>query len=155
MKLTLKALFLGCISFLCCFSGFAQQNTDINENAAVLKNFVRRLNDKALSTDIILSQDLVTTKNMDEDMQEYLLASIDEIRINIQSKDSSKLAYVNFLEAGRRETGDIDLEGINPQQVFFVRYLKRLVFAAVVEGKKIASFTLVSKGNDKAHFVFY
>ncbi|WP_324758779.1 hypothetical protein [Sphingobacterium thalpophilum] len=154
MKFKIKAWLLACITLFCC-SLFAQQSADKDPNVAVLKNFVHRLNDQDVASDIILSQDLLTSKNMDADMQEYLLASIDEIRINIQSKDNSKLEYISFARAGRKETNDIDLEGIDPRQVYFVRYLKRFVFAAVVQDKKIASFTLVSKGDNRAHFVFY
>lgn len=155
MKIKVKVLLLTFVSCILCMSLSAQEKPLNSENIAVLKKFVYRLNDTNLATDIILSQDLLTTKNLDEDQQEYLLASIDEIRINVQSKDISKLEFINFLQAGRKETYDIDLEGIDPKQVYFVRYLNRFVFAAVIRDKKIASFTLVSKGNNKAHFVFY
>ncbi|MDF2517853.1 MAG: hypothetical protein K0R59_3149 [Sphingobacterium sp.] len=155
MKIKVKVLLLTFVSCILCISLSAQEKPLNSENIAVLKKFVYRLNDTNLATDIILSQDLLTTKNLDEDQQEYLLASIDEIRINVQSKDISKLEFINFLQAGRKETYDIDLEGIDPKQVYFVRYLNRFVFAAVIRDKKIASFTLVSKGNNKAHFVFY
>lgn len=155
MKIKVKVLLLTFVSCILCISLSAQEKPLNSENIAVLKKFVYRLNDTNLATDIILSQDLLTTKILDEDQQEYLLASIDEIRINVQSKDISKLEFINFLQAGRKETYDIDLEGIDPKQVYFVRYLNRFVFAAVIRDKKIASFTLVSKGNNKAHFVFY
>lgn len=155
MKIKVKVLLLTFVSCILCISLSAQEKPLNSENIAVLKKFVYRLNDTNLATDIILSQDLLTTKNLDEDQQEYLLASIDEIRINVQSKDINKLEFINFLQAGRKETYDIDLEGIDPKQVYFVRYLNRFVFAAVIRDKKIASFTLVSKGNNKAHFVFY
>jgi hypothetical protein len=155
MKIKVKVLLLTFISCMLSIPLFAQESPAATENIDVLRRFVHRLNDPDLATDIILSQDILTSKNLDEDQQEYLLASIDEIRINIQSKDISQLEYINFIAAGRKETYDIDLEGIDPQQVYFVRYLKRFVFAAVIRDKKIASFTLVSKGNNKAHFVFY
>lgn len=155
MKIKVKVLLLTFISCMLATSLPAQESLAAKEPVAVLKKFVQRLNDADLATDIILSQDIITAKNLDEDQQEYLLASIDEIRINVQSKDINKLEYINFVEAGRKETYDIDLEGIDPQQVYFVRYLKQFVFAAVIRDKKIASFTLVSKGNNKAHFVFY
>ncbi|OJZ02293.1 MAG: hypothetical protein BGP15_12220 [Sphingobacterium sp. 40-24] len=134
---------------------FAQEQQTSNEYIVVLKRFVQRLHDPSLATDIILSQDLITSKKLNEDLQEYLLASIDEIRINVQSKNINQLEYLSFAQAGRKETSDIDLEGIDPQQVYFVKYLKRFVFAAVIRDRKIASFTLVSKGNNKARFVFY
>ncbi|WET70204.1 hypothetical protein [Sphingobacterium sp.] len=155
MKIKLKLLlfmFIGCIVSQ---SLFAQEQQTSNEYIVVLKRFVQRLHDPNLATDIMLSQDLITSKKLDEDLQEYLLASIDEIRINVQSKDINQLEYLSFALAGRKETSDIDLEGIDPQQVYFVKYLKRFVFAAVIRDRKIASFTLVSKGNNKAHFVFY
>ncbi|MGJ1239768.1 hypothetical protein ACR79N_01265 [Sphingobacterium siyangense] len=155
MKIKLKLvlfMFIGCIVSQ---SLFAQEQQTSNEQVVVLKKFVQRLNDPNLATDIILSQDLITSKKLDEDLQEYLLASIDEIRINVQSKDINQLEYLSFAQTGRKETSDIDLEGIDPQQVYFVKYLKRFVFAAVIRDSKIASFTLVSKGNNKAHFVFY
>ncbi|WP_343563543.1 hypothetical protein [Sphingobacterium sp.] len=155
MKIKVKVLLLTFVCCILCISLSAQEKPLTSENITVLKKFVHRLNDTNLATDIILSQDILTAKNLDEDQQEYLLASIDEIRINVQSKDISKLEFINFLQAGRKETYDIDLEGIDPKQVYFVRYLNRFVFAAVIQDKKIASFTLVSKGNNKAHFVFY
>ncbi len=155
MKIKLKLLLFIFMSCMISQSLFAQEQQISTDHVVVLKRFVQRLNDPNLATDVILSQDLITSKKLDEDLQEYLLASIDEIRINVQSKDIKQLEYLSFAQAGRKETNDIDLEGINPQQVYFVRYLKRFVFAAVIRDKKIASFTLVSKGNNKAHFVFY
>ena len=155
MKIKVKVLLLTFLSYMLCIPLFAQEKPVTSENVTVLKQFVHRLNDINLATDIILSQDILTEKNLDEDQQEYLLASIDEMRINVQSKDISKLEYINFIQAGRKETFDIDLEGIDPKQVYFVRHLNRFVFATVIRDKKIASFTLVSKGNNKAHFVFY
>jgi len=155
MKIKLKLLlfmFIGCIVSQ---SLFAQEQQTSNDYVVVLKRFVQRLHDPDLATDIMLSQDLITSKKLDEDLQEYLLASIDEIRINVQSKDINQLEYLSFAQAGRKETSDIDLEGIDPQQIYFVKYRKRFVFAAVIRDSKIASFTLVSKGNNKAHFVFY
>ncbi len=155
MKIKLKLVLLMFIGCLVSQGLFAQEQQTPNDYVVVLKRFVQRLHDPDLATDIILSQDLITSKKLDEDLQEYLLASIDEIRINVQSKDINQLEYLSFAQAGRKETSDIDLEGIDPQQVYFVKYLKRFVFAAVIRDKKIASFTLVSKGNNKAHFVFY
>jgi hypothetical protein len=155
MKIKLKLVLLMFIGCLVSQGLFAQEQQTPNDYVAVLKRFVQRLHDPDLATDIILSQDLITSKKLDEDLQDYLLASIDEIRINVQSKDINQLEYLSFAQAGRKETSDIDLEGIDPQQVYFVKYLKRFVFAAVIRDKKIASFTLVSKGNNKAHFVFY
>jgi len=155
MKIKLKLLLFLLISCMVSQSSFAQEQQTSNEYSVVLKRFVQRLHDPSLATDIILSQDLITSKKLNEDLQEYLLASIDEIRINVQSKNINQLEYLSFAQAGRKETSDIDLEGIDPQQVYFVKYLKRFVFAAVIRDRKIASFTLVSKGNNKAHFVFY
>ncbi|MGE8428225.1 MAG: hypothetical protein ACN6O7_10125 [Sphingobacterium sp.] len=155
MKIKLKLLLFLLISCIVSQSLFAQDQQTSNEYIVVLKRFVQRLHDPSLATDIILSQDLITSQKLNEDLQEYLLASIDEIRINVQSKNINQLEYLSFAQAGRKETSDIDLEGIDPQQVYFVKYLKRFVFAAVIRDRKIASFTLVSKGNNKAHFVFY
>ncbi|HAF34375.1 MAG TPA: hypothetical protein DCS36_12335 [Sphingobacterium sp.] len=155
MKIKLKLLLFLLISCMVSQSLFSQEQQTSNEYIVVLKRFVQRLHDPSLATDIILSQDLITSKKLNEDLQEYLLASIDEIRINVQSKNINQLEYLSFAQAGRKETSDIDLEGIDPQQVYFVKYLKRFVFAAVIRDRKIASFTLVSKGNNKAHFVFY
>ncbi len=155
MKIKLKLLLFIFMSCMISQSLFAQEQQISNDHVVVLKRFVQRLNDPNLATDVILSQDLITSKKLDEDLQEYLLASIDEIRINVQSKNINQLEYLSFAQAGRKETNDIDLEGIDPQQVYFVKYLKRFVFAAVIRDSKIASFTLVSKGNNKAHFVFY
>ncbi len=155
MKIKLKLLLFIFMSCMISQSLFAQEQQISNDHVVVLKRFVQRLNDPNLATDVILSQDLITSKKLDENLQEYLLASIDEIRINVQSKNINQLEYLSFAQAGRKETSDIDLEGIDPQQVYFVKYLKRFVFAAVIRDSKIASFTLVSKGNNKAHFVFY
>lgn len=52
-------MFIGCIASQ---SLFAQEQQTSNEQVVVLKKFVQRLNDPNLATDIILSQDLITSK---------------------------------------------------------------------------------------------
>ncbi|MGE8379746.1 MAG: hypothetical protein ACN6PN_15380, partial [Sphingobacterium sp.] len=98
MKIKVKVLLLTFVSCILYISAIAQEKPVTSENVTVLKQFVHRLNDTNLATDVILSQDILTGKNLDEDQQEYLLASIDEMRINVQSKDISKLEYINFIQ---------------------------------------------------------
>lgn len=134
---------------------FAQENNVSNSNLTIVKKFVTALNDKEIATDVILSQYIIINKKLTDEYYEYLEASLNEVRLNIQMKDISQIQYLNYYQLPKKETRDIDLEGKNAANVYFLKIKDRLIVSLYLEADKIASFTLVSKGNNLAHFVTY
>lgn len=65
------------------------------------------------------------------------------------------LEFKNYRDLPVREVRDIDPEGLATDQMFFIYHKGRLVTSLYLIDKKIGSFTLVSKGNNLAHFVTY
>lgn len=120
----------------------------------IAKNFIYDLADLNIATDIVLSQH-VLIREADDDMLDYLMASLEEIRLNLMSKNVDDIQFVRYTDMPRREISDIDTEGKDVTNMYFLRYRKRQMTALYVEDGKIASFSLVSKGNSKAHFVTY
>lgn len=120
-----------------------------------IDQFINNLADDSIALDIILSQDVQLDTNIQDEMIDYLIASLQEIRLNLQLKDISKLDITPFKSLPRKETKDIDLESHDPDAIYFVRYNNKLVFPLLLSQNKIQSFTLVSKGGNKAHFVTY
>jgi hypothetical protein len=70
-------------------------------------------------------------------------------------KNFDQIEIKSYNELSRKEVRDIDPEGLNVNNMYFIYYQGRLVTSIYVEGDKIGSFTLVSKGDDMAHFVTY
>lgn len=130
---------------------------DIDSNRAsidIAKNFIYDLADLDIATDIVLSQH-VLIKEADDEMYDYLLASLDEIRLNLMSKNVGDIQFIRYTDMPKREIRDIDTEEKDVENMFFLHYRKRQMSALYIENGRIASFTLVSKGNNKAHFVTY
>ncbi|WP_400262390.1 hypothetical protein ACFX5U_02250 [Sphingobacterium sp. SG20118] len=134
---------------------FAQENKYAEEQVTYIKKFTDDLNDTTVATDVILSQYIVISNELTDELFDYLKASLDEIRLNIQMKDKSQIQYFNYFDLQKKETRDIDLEGKNPNNIYFLKVKDRLIVALYLDNEKIASFTLVSKGNNLAHFVTY
>ncbi len=120
----------------------------------VAKSFIRDLANTDIALDIILSK-YVITNDADDEMYDYLLASLAEIRLNMMSKRIQDIQFIPFQEMSRRDVSDIDTEGLNTADMVFLRHGKRQLTALYMENGKVASFTLVSKGGNKAHFVTY
>ena len=120
----------------------------------IAKNFIYDLADLNIATDIVLSQH-VLIREPNDDMLDYLLASLEEIRLNLMSKNVDDIQFVRYTDMPRREISDIDTEDKDVTNMYFLRYRKRQMTALYIEDGKIASFSLVSKGNGKAHFVTY
>lgn len=143
------------LAFLIPNINFAQENRVPDSNLAIVKKFVTALNDPNIATDVILSQHIIIIKKLTDEYFEYLEASLNEVRLNIQMKDISQIQYLNYHQLPKKETRDIDLEGKNASNIYFLKIKDRLIVSLYLEADKIASFTLVSKGNNLAHFVTY
>lgn len=135
----------------CCSEAIAEQEVKPIE---IVKNFIYDLADPDIAEDVVLSQHVLTT-NMDAELLDYLIASLQEIRINLLSKNLEDIHFLNYRDLPSKETADIDPEGKDVGNMFFLKHKSRQVVALYVDQGKIASFTLVSKGRNKAHFVTY
>ncbi len=118
------------------------------------QQFIADLANPDLALDIVLSKH-VLVQDADDEMYDYLLASLAEIRLNLMSKRVEDIRYVTYNEMPRKEVADIDIEGKNTADMVFLYSGKRQMTALLTQNNKIASFTLVSKGGNRAHFVTY
>lgn len=134
---------------------FGQENEAAETNVVLIKKFVAALYNPSTATDVILSQYVTINKELTDEYFEYLEASLNEVRLNIQMKDSNQIQYINYYQLPKKETRDIDLEGKNANHIYFLKVKDRLVVSLYLDSGKIGSFTLVSKGNNLAHFVTY
>jgi hypothetical protein len=119
-----------------------------------MQSFLRDLADEDKALDVILSQHLIVTDPTDE-LYDYLEASLEEVRINLMNKKINEINYIPFAKMSRRDVRDIDPEGLDTTKMYFLQYRNRQMLAIYIDEGKIGSFTLVSKGYNKAHFVRY
>lgn len=148
-------IILSFIIFLQTFSVFGQDTVaNKKDDMQIIRNFINDLANDEVKTDVIMSQYIIV-ENPNDEMYDYLEVSLDEIRINLLSKNLKDIQYRTFAEMPKKDVRDIDLEDLNSNRVYFLHYKNRQVVALYLEQDKIASFTLVSKGNNKAHFVLY
>ena len=134
------------------FLGLAQSP---DKDLPYIRKFVHDLSVDSIATDVLLSQYVTVNKEVDDDYLDYLVVSLDEVRLNIQNKNINEIEYLNWNQIPKKETRDIDHEGSDVNRMYFLKYKGRQVVALYLENGKIASFTLVSKGNRTAHFVTY
>ena len=120
----------------------------------IATDFIYDLNNSEIPLDVILSQWVIVEAPSDE-LYDYLEVSLEEIRLNLSYKNIDQIEIKNYNEMPKKEIRDIDPEGLNVNNMYFIYYKNRLVTSVYVEGEKIGSFTLVSKGNEMAHFVLY
>lgn len=147
-----------CIALCCFFSLMSTAQTIAStqeQDLAIIQRFIETIAQDELRADVILSQQVLMEKEVDNDAYDYLEASIDEIRLNVQLKDLNQIEYFPFSKLPRAETRDIDTEGKSTDKMYFLKYKGRLLLSVYIDKDKIASFTLVSKGDSKAHFVTY
>lgn len=134
----------------------SQQSTnEVDNDISIIKDFITSVADEELRADVILSQHLLIKDELSNDTYDYLEASVQEIRLNLQNRKLEDIQYLPFNKLPRKETKDIDPEGKPTDKMYFLRYKDRPLLAVYIEADKIASFTLVSKGNNMAHFVTY
>ncbi|QBR12267.1 hypothetical protein [Sphingobacterium sp. CZ-2] len=124
------------------------------ENLSLVKNFIHDLANEENALDVILSQ-YVTVNDPSDEMYDYLEVSLQEIRINLMTKKLENIQYKTYSQLPRKEVRDIDPEDMDVNNMYFLYHKDRLVTSIYVEEGKIASFTLVSKGEEMAHFVTY
>lgn len=120
----------------------------------IATDFIYDLNNKEIPLDVILSK-WVNVEEPSDELYDYLEVSLEEIRLNLTSKNIDQIEIKNYSQLPRKEVRDIDPEGLNVNDMYFIYYKNRLVTSIYVEGDKIGSFTLVSKGDERAHFVLY
>lgn len=120
----------------------------------LVKNFIKDLANEDIALDVILSQYVRVTEPSDE-LYDYLEVSLEEIRINLMMKKLEIIQYKSYKELPGKEVRDIDVEDLNTENMYFLYHKDRLLTSIYTEEGKIASFTLVSKGNEMAHFVCY
>lgn len=147
------------ILFLCLpIMGISQSkeanNSYSSNELATAKKFIHDLADDELPLDIVLSKHVLVNEPTDE-LYDYLLESLLEIRINLLSRKLELIQYKNYAQLPRKELKDIDPEDLNTKQMYFLYYKDRLISSLYLAEGKIASFTLVSKGDNLAHFVTY
>ncbi|NQD69180.1 hypothetical protein HP439_00405 [Sphingobacterium shayense] len=136
-------------------SSRAQKNDAANKDIAIVQAFISDVNNPSIRADVILAKHVQIEKTTSNEGYDYLEASINEIRLNLQTKNVDNITYIPFDELSRRETDDIDPEGKPTNKMYFLYYKNRQMLAVYIENDRIASFTLVSKGNKIAHFVTY
>lgn len=141
---------------VCSISLVTAQTTETTtqDDIALIKDFISDIADETLRPDVILNRYVLLQRTETDEEYDYLEASIEEIRVNLQPKNIDEIAYIPFQALPKRETRDIDPEGKPTSKMYFLRYRNRQMLAVYIAQDKIASFTLVSKG-DKAHFVTY
>jgi len=160
-------LFFTFLSLLSCAQGNApapapapapinvnMNSTDSLTDIAFLQSFVKDLADENIALDVILSQYIIVEEPSD-DIYDYLEVSLKEVRINVSSKNIADIQYRSYKDMPKKEIRDIDTEDLNINSMYFLHYKNRQMLAVYMEDHKIASFTLVAKGNNKAHFVLY
>lgn len=123
-------------------------------DSTIMHTFIQQLANPDVAVDIIISQQIIVEEPSDE-LYDYLEVSLEEIRLNLVSRNIEEITYVPFKKAPRKETKDIDLEDLNPEKVYLLYYKNKQILALYIEHESIGSFTLVAKGNGKAHFVLY
>ncbi len=137
-------------------SSHAQVATSTQEHdIQLIQDFLNDVADENKRPDVILSKHVLITETSSDEGYDYLEASINEIRLNLQTKNIDEIEYLPFQALPKKEVRDIDPEGKPTDKMYFLRYKNRQMLAVYIEGDKIGSFTLVSKGNKVAHFVTY
>lgn len=134
---------------------FAQNQDSIKQDdIQVIKNFIADLGDENIAVDVVLSQ-YIKVDHPSNEKYDYLEVSLEEVRINLLYKNIADIQYIPYANMPRKEVRDIDPEKLDINRMYFLQYKKRQVLAVYIDKDKIASFTLVSKGNNLAHFVTY
>lgn len=135
---------------------FAQEQAQNQEgDIQLIKNFIHDISVDSIRADLILSKHVLINDTESDEQYDYLEASIEEISLNLQTKNPADLIYIPFAKLPRKETRDIDPEGKPTDKMYFIKYKGRLMLSVYIAEDKIASFTLVSIGNNVARFVTY
>lgn len=137
------------------FSFAQNEQKDITiSDSTILRTFITQVAEDSIAYDVILSQYMII-ENPNNDIYDYLEASLGEIRVNLMSKKLEEISYIGYHNMPKKDIKDIDIEDLNPNNIYFLYYKNRQMLALYLEEGKIASFTLVANGKGKAHFVLY
>ena len=126
----------------------------VNTDHSVLQAFISQLADQDIAVDIIMSQ-YMNIEHPSADIYDYLEVSLEEIRINLMTKNIADILYIPYNKMPKKDIKDIYVEGLNSNDIYFLYYKNRQMLALYLEDNKVASFTLVANGKGKAHFVLY
>src|SRR5699024_6878284 len=154
-KLSLTCFFIFTIGSLSFSQEKKAESSSYFDSENFIHEFIEDLSDDSIALDIILSQKVKLSAGIDREKIDYLIASLQEIRFNLQLKDPEKIIITPFTKLSRQEKRNIDLEKHAPEDVYFIQHNKKNVFALLLGDNKVSSFTLVSKGKNKSHFVTY
>lgn len=148
-------LLINILFFSIAFGQVEHDFHSIEDEIKVIKSFISDLGRDSVPIDIVLSQHVLINSSLSEEMANYLVASLEEIRLNLQTKDIDNIQYINYHEMPKRETSDIDVDEKDVSKMYFMFYNKRQMYGLYIQNGKIASFTLISTENNKAHFLTY
>lgn len=121
----------------------------------VMYEFIKDIHDPDIALDVILSSHVHITQVEDQELLEYLLASLEEMRLNLSNRDLKQINFIPFNELPRKKRSEIDPEDLDPEKLYVMYHKDREMYGLYVNEQVIQSFTLVSKGNHQAHFVTY
>lgn len=154
-KLSLTCFFIFTIGSLAFSQETETKSSTGFDTEDFIRGFIEDLSDDSVALDIILSQKVNLSDEINREKIDYLIASLQEIRFNLQLKDSGKINVIPFAKLSQQEKRKIDLEKHSPENVYFIQHNKKNIFAILLGDKKVSSFTLVSKGKNLSHFVTY
>ena len=150
------------ISFLLVFSGpgtsantLTSDSLEVKDAYQLMYEFIKDIHDPEIALDVILSSHVHITQVEDQELLEYLLASLEEMRLNLTNRDLEQISFVPFNELPRKKKSEIDPEDLDPTKLYVMYHKDREMYGLYVDEQAIQSFTLVSKGNHQAHFVTY
>lgn len=150
----MRILLISIFTLLSPFTFAQNQDSTCQKDIQLIKNFIADLGNENIAVDVILSQ-YIKVDHPSNETYDYLEVSLEEVRINVLYKQIADITYIPYANMPRKDVRDIDPEKLDTNRMYFLQYKKRQVLAVYIEKDKIASFTLVSKGNNLAHFVTY
>lgn len=150
----MRILLISIFTLLSPFTFAQNQDSTHQKDIQLIKSFIADLGNENIAVDVILSQYIKVDRPSNE-TYDYLEVSLEEVRINVLYKQIADITCIPYANMPRKEVRDIDLEELDMNRMYFLQYKKKQVLAVYIEKDKIASFTLVSKGNNLAHFVTY
>ncbi|TJZ61214.1 hypothetical protein FAZ15_08410 [Sphingobacterium olei] len=150
----MRILLISIFTLLSPFTFAQNQDSTRQKDIQLIKKFIADLGNENIAVDVILSQ-YIKVDHPSNETYDYLEVSLEEVRINVLYKHIADITYIPYANMPRKEIRDIDPEELDINRMYFLQYKKRQVLAVYIEKDKIASFTLVSKGNNLAHFVTY
>ena len=83
----------------------------VNTDHSVLQAFISQLADQDIAVDIILSQ-YMNIEHPTADIYDYLEVSLEEIRINLMTKNIADILYIPYNKMAKKDIKDIDVDNL-------------------------------------------